>query len=279
MQKYVKLFKQGLRLILALSALGVGALANAAAAPELWEIWADSDAESTIVIDHSAWDELLGTYVVSREDNLNLVSYKNISAADTQKLVGYIGALSSIDPATLNPAEQMAYWINFYNALTVKVVLDFPKKKSILRMGAKFFAIGPWDDKVATVNDEEITLNDIEHRILRPLFKDRRIHYAVNCASIGCPNLAPKAYTGANLEEMLVAAEHDYLHHARGVTFDNKGRLLLSQIFEWYGDDFADDEAGVVAYIAENHDDLGEKIANYDGKVRYDYDWSLNVSE
>ena len=226
MQKYVKLFKQGLRLILALSALGVGALANAAAAPELWEIWADSDAESTIVIDHSAWDELLGTYVVSREDNLNLVSYKNISAADTQKLVGYIGALSSIDPATLNPAEQMAYWINFYNALTVKVVLDFPKKKSILRMGAKFFAIGPWDDKVATVNDEEITLNDIEHRILRPLFKDRRIHYAVNCASIGCPNLAPKAYTGANLEEMLVAAEHDYLHHARGVTFDSKGRLL-----------------------------------------------------
>ena len=91
--------------------------------------------------------------------------------------------------------------------------------------------------------------------------------------------MAPKAYTGVNLEEMLVAAEHDYLHHARDVTFDSKGRLLLSQIFEWYGDDFADDEAGVVAYIAENHDDLGEKIANYDGKVRYDYDWALNVTE
>ena len=276
MRNYTKSLKQGLLVIFAIGAMGSGVIANAAAAPELWDIWAGSDANSTIVIDHSAWDELLGSYVVAREDQLNLVSYKSFSEADTAKLVGYIDQLSAIDPATLNPAEQMAYWINFYNALTVKVVLDFPKKKSILRMGDKFFAIGPWDDKAATVNGEDITLNDIEHRILRPLYKDRRVHYAVNCASIGCPNLANKAYTSANLEEMLVAAEHGYIHHDRGVTFDSKGRLLLSQIYEWYGDDFAADEAGLVAYVAEKHETLGEKIKNYEGKVRYDYDWSLN---
>ena len=262
--------------VFAIAAMNFTLFANAAAAPDLWEIWADNDADSTQVIDHSAWDELLSTYVVPREDQLNLVAYKQFSSADTQKLVGYIEQLSSVDPTSLNPQEQMAYWINFYNALTVKVVLDYPKKKSILRMGEKFFAIGPWDDKLVTVNGEKVTLNDIEHRILRPLFKDRRIHYAVNCASIGCPNLANEAFTAANLEEMLAAAERGYLHHPRGVTFDDKGRLLLSQIYEWYGSDFAADEAALVAYIAENHDTLGEKIQSYTGKVRYDYDWSLN---
>lgn len=279
MRNYIKSFQYGLSALFAVGAMSVSLLANAAAAPELWDIWAGSDANSTTQVDHQDWDDLLGTYVVAREGELNLVAYKKFSDADTQKLVGYIDQLSSIDPATLNPTEQMAYWINFYNALTVKVVLDYPKKKSILRMGDKFFAIGPWDDKVATVNGQAITLNDIEHRILRPLYKDHRVHYAVNCASIGCPDLANKAYTAANLEEMLAAAEHGYIHHERGVTFDSKGRLLLSQIYEWYGDDFAADEAALVAYVAKNHDTLGDKIKNYAGKVRYDYDWSLNGSE
>ena len=136
----------------------------------------------------------------------------------------------------------------------------------------------PWDDKIYQVAGEDLTLNDIEHRILRPIYNDQRVHYAVNCASIGCPNLGAKVFTGATLDEQLDAGEQDYLSHDRGVTFTSKGRLKLSQIFEWYGGDFADDENGVVAYIAEHHPTLGDKIKAYSGKVKYAYDWDLNAA-
>ena len=272
------------RLILVLS-LALSAISavfapsvQAAPAPEGWAFWDKADAESDAVIDHSLWQSVLDAHLSASPDGINRFAYKDLSAAGTSDLDKYLATMAQLDPREYNPVEQQAYWINVYNALTVKEVLKYPSKKSILRMGAKFFSIGPWDDKIYEVAGEDLTLNDIEHRILRPIFKDRRVHYAVNCASIGCPNLGLKVFTGAELDAQLASQEQDYLSHARGVRFTDKGNLKISQIFEWYGDDFADDEAGVVAYLAEFHPTLGDKLSSYSGKVKYDYDWDLNTA-
>jgi len=267
-----------LSLVLGLVSAVFAPLSQAAPAPEPWSFWDSANAESEAVIDHSLWQAVLDGYLKASPDGINRFAYKDLGAAGSSQLDDYLAQMAQLDPRDYNVAEQQAYWINVYNALTVKEVLKYPKKKSILRMGDKFFAIGPWDDKIYEVAGEDLTLNDIEHRILRPIFKDQRVHYAVNCASIGCPNLAAKVFTGATLEVQLAAGEQDYLGHDRGVTFTSKGRLKLSQIFEWYGSDFADDEEGVVAYIAENHPTLGDKIKAYSGSVKYAYDWDLNTA-
>ena len=263
---------------LALVSVAFAPQAQAAPAPEPWAFWQASNDESDAVIDHSLWQSVLDAHLKPSDDGVNRFAYKDLAAAGSTQLDDYLAQMAKLDPREYNLAEQQAFWINVYNALTVKEVLKYPSKKSILRMGAKFFAIGPWDDKVYKVAGEDLSLNDIEHRILRPIYKDQRVHYAVNCASIGCPNLGGKVFTGAGLDAQLTAAEENYLSHERGVTFTSTGRLKLSQIFEWYGSDFADDEEGVVAYIAEHHPTLGDKIKAYDGRVKYDYDWDLNTA-
>ena len=253
--------------------------AEAAPGADVWDVWQKSNPESEQKVDHQAWQNVLDNYLVASEDGINRVRYEALGAEGRAELTGYLDALQAIDPRELNPNEQMAYWINLYNAMTLETVLRFPKKKSILRMGEKFFSVGPWNDKVMSIAGFELTLNDVEHRILRPIWQDHRIHYAVNCASIGCPNLSTTAYTGDNLEAQLQAAEQGYLAHDRGVSLNDKGtKLQLSQIYEWYRSDFAEDEAGLIAHLAERHPD-GERLRNFAGRVSYDYDWGLNTAE
>lgn len=268
-------------LMVSLVALMAGSVA-AAPAPEKWAFWDQSDPASEAVIDHSLWQAVLDAQLKASDDGVNRFAYKDLAssagAKSAEQLKRYLAQMALIDPRAYNGSEQQAYWINLYNALTVDLVLKYPKKKSILRMGERFFSIGPWDDVVFEVAGQELTLNDIEHRILRPIFSDHRVHYAVNCASIGCPNLAASVFTGAELESQLAAQEYEYINHPRGVTLDKKGRLTISQIFEWYGDDFASDEKGLVAYLAEHHATLGDKLAAYVEKVKYDYDWDLNTA-
>ncbi|MEM7283629.1 MAG: DUF547 domain-containing protein [Pseudomonadota bacterium] len=250
----------------------------AAPSADLWPFWDSSDDTNQTTVDHKAWDEFLSAYVKQDESGINKVAYGSVSSGDKKALKDYIASLTRLDPRDLSRTEQFAYWINLYNALTVDVVLAYPNKKSILKMGEGFFSIGPWDDELVEIAGQPVTLNDIEHRVLRPIFKDHRIHYAVNCASIGCPNLATVAYTQSNLEELLAKGEQDYLNHPRGVTFDNKGRLQVSKIFDWYGDDFASNKKDFVAYLSRHHGTLSDKLKDYDGKIRYDYDWNLNTA-
>ena len=252
------------------------ALASAAPAPDLWSFWATSNEDSSVSLDHSAWQQFLDDYVSVSDDGVNRVAYDAAAESGRTLLTGYIDALTSMDPRQLTADEQYAYWVNLYNALTVDLVLNYPKKKSILRMGKGFFSIGPWDETVATIAGQEVTLNDIEHRILRPIWDDQRIHFAVNCASFGCPNLNKTAYTAANLEDQLDLAEQTYLNHPRGVLVDERGRVKLSSIFKWYQADFGLNETEVLDYIAEFNDAVAKLDRTKNIRVKYDYDWSLN---
>jgi len=252
--------------------------AYAESGPEAWSIWAVSDESVETAIDHTAWGEFLGRYVQPQESGINFVAYADVSPADRKSLQAYLERLTDQDPRQLRKAEQLAYWINLYNALTVEVILRNPDEKSIMDMGGGFFSPGPWSDKLIEIAGESLGLDDIEHRILRPIWRDRRIHYAVNCASMSCPNLAQVPYTAENVEEMFRVAETNYINHPRGVSFDARGRLNLSEIFSWYRADFANDEAELLRYLSMHHATAAVRLREHTGRVRYHYDWSLNTA-
>jgi len=265
-------FHRGLLIALLLAA----ATTHAAPASDLWPYWNASDETSDTRVDHQAWQRLLDSYLVVTEAPPTLFRYDAVTAEDRAALDGYLDALAAIDPRTLARAEQLPYWINLYNALTVQVVLDHPAEDSIRDMGDGFFRPGPWNDELLRIAGQDVTLNDIEHRILRPIWNDHRIHFVVNCASIGCPSLAPRAYTRDNTRELMDQGEQRYLNDPRGLTFLPNGRLRLSSIFDWYVADFGGDRAALLRYLAGARPDLAERLQRYDGPIDYHYDWSLN---
>jgi len=217
---------------------------------EPWDIWVPFDADNTGTIAHTEWQSLLDTYLVTDTvDGIYRFDYGAVTVADRARLQAYLDELAGIDPRNYPRAEQQAYWINLYNALTVSLVIDKYPVKSIRKIYGGLLNTGPWDTQLIEVAGVPLTLNDIEHRILRPIWRDPRIHYAVNCASLGCPNLAAEAYTAANTEQLLEQGAHDFINSSRGVAvIDN--RITASSIYKWYDTDFGDGEAGHQQNIA-----------------------------
>ncbi len=245
---------------------------------ELWPRWQAHDPGSTETVDHGAWQRILGTYLAPGADRVNRFAYASIRPADRHALDGYIARLAATPVSALARPEQLAYWINLYNALTVQVVLDHYPVASIrdIAISPGLLAIGPWDNTLIEVEGEAVSLNDIEHRILRPIWRDPRIHYAVSCASIGCPDLQASAFTGAGAEALLEAAARAYVNHPRGARVEN-GELTVSSLYAWYREDFGGTEAGVIAhlkrYAGPELAEALETVTEIDG---YEYDWALN---
>jgi len=185
---------------------GPAAILEAYGAPaaELWTRWQTHDPNSDVIVDHADWGLLLKRYVVANHPSgINRFRYSSVSAGDRQALKNYLRmmqAMQAVSVSALNRNEQKAYWINLYNALTVDVILDHYPIKTIrdIDISPGFFSNGPWDAKLLTIEGQKVSLNDIEHRILRPVWRDNRVHYAVNCASLGCPNLQPQPFTSHN---------------------------------------------------------------------------------
>ncbi len=262
--------------------LAVAALAFACGAPESKEIagWDVSDETSTATIDHGPWQEILDGYIRSDDAGVNLFDYAAISSNtdDLAKLGAYLNDLQGHDPGEYSRAEQMAFWINLYNALTVHVVLSEYPVDSIREIHEGVIPnAGPWGDVHAEVNGRGLTLDNIEHGILRPLWRDQRIHYAVNCAAYGCPHLLKNAFTAANTESLLEQGAHEYVNSFRGVDFVDDEFLVLSSIYDWYAEDFGNTEESIVAHLVEYADEeLALRLEGFAGSIDYEYDWSLN---
>ena len=253
---------------------------QAVAAPkaEYWAIWDKVNEQSIEKVDHSSWQEIISRYVEAGEDGINRLDYRNLLAQDRSKLEDYLRQVSDLHPTEYTRDEQLAYWINLYNALTVKVILDHYPTKSILDISISpgLFKFGPWDKRLITIDGVRLSLNDIEHRILRPIWKSPLIHYALNCASIGCPNLSRTAYDGKNVHRMLEQAAISYVNHPRGVRV-TKRRIKLSKIYKWYRSDFGRNDQEVLDHILKYASaELKEKIDRRSKINRYGYDWKLN---
>ncbi len=247
---------------------------------KLWRVWLAHDASSTARIDHSAWTIFLRKYTRPSPNGVTRLAYGQVTAADRANLAAYLAALGRARPSRHARPVQHAYWINLYNALTVKVVLDHWPVKSIRDIGISpgLFTKGPWGRKLITVEGRALSLDDIEHRILRPIWRDPRTHYAVNCASIGCPNLAPEAYTAANLERLLTAGAVAYVNHPRGAAVVD-GRLVVSSIYKWFRADFGGSEAMVITHLKRHAKaPLRARLDRFTSIDAYRYDWSINAA-
>ncbi|EMB7843601.1 DUF547 domain-containing protein [Vibrio vulnificus] len=243
----------------------------AAPKSDLWPYWQPSDEQSTIKVSHQAWQTLLDRYLTRQGEN-TLFRYAQVSTQDHQALKQYLDTLAKQNPLTLNRAEQYAYWVNLYNAITVDLILDNYPLKSITKLGG-LFSFGPWNEEVITINSKPLTLNDIEHRILRPIWNDPRTHYAVNCASLGCPNLQPQAFTADNTPALLDAAAKEFINSAKSVSRQGN-KAQLSSIYDWFADDFGG-KAGLFSHIGR----YAPQYQDFSGQIEYDYDWNLNQAQ
>lgn len=258
--------------------LVLGVQFNGAAAPqaELWPRWEAHVPGATTTVDHRDWGVFLQRYVVTdTADGVNRVDYSAVSREDRQMLQRYIASLEAVAVSRLDRREQLAFWTNLYNAVTVELILENYPLQSIRRIRR------PWDTALVTVEQEPLTLNDIEHRIMRPIWNDPRIHYVVNCASIGCPNLLPVPFTGATWDSLADEAARGYINHPRGIDLSGQ-RPVFSSIYSWYAVDFGGDIAGVVDHALPYAEaPLAVQLRRFrqegfPGRVAYEYDWDLN---
>ncbi|MGJ8569598.1 MAG: DUF547 domain-containing protein [Hoeflea sp.] len=228
-------------------------------------------------MDHSALDAFLKAYVKSDAHGYNRVDYRGVKS-NLAVLRAYLASLEAANPASLSRNEAHAFWINLYNAKTLEVVAEaFPVTsiKKINLGGSFLFGSGPWKAKLLTVSGIELSLDDVEHEIVRAIFNDPMSHYGLNCASYSCPNLAASAYTGANVDVLLRHNAVAYINHPRGVKVD-KGRITASKIYSWYASDF-----GGKAKLKDHWLSFAgpQKAAEIESASisGYDYDWNINA--
>lgn len=191
-------------------------------------------------VDHTAFDRLLQTHVKPDGNGYNRVDYRGFAASGRAALKSYLDLLEQARPSTFKRAEAHAYWINLYNAKTLDVVLDnYPVRsiKTINLGGGGLFGRGPWSKKLIRVEGRDLSLDDVEHRIVRPIFADPMSHYALNCASYSCPNLATRAFTGVNLDRLMAGNAAAYVNHERGVSVADRA-ITASKLYSWYASDF-----------------------------------------
>ncbi|MEM9054211.1 MAG: DUF547 domain-containing protein [Pseudomonadota bacterium] len=227
---------------------------------------------------HSTWDNLLGKYIVENADGVNRFDYSGLknNTEDTAALAAYLDSYATLDVDALSEDEQFALYSNAYNALTIQHMIERYPVKSI-RSG---YIVGPWKKVKMVIDGEELSLDAIENDVLRVEWDDPRVHYAVNCASIGCPNLQDKAWRAETLDEDLDAAAVDFVNHPRGVTVRDKGGLQVSRIYKWFREDFGGNDQGVIDHILEYAEpELAENIRANANIKKHAYDWGLNDVE
>ena len=218
---------------------------------------------------HDLWAQLLQKHV--RDGRVDYTGFQR----DETILDRYLDQLAAVDPEQLSRDSQFAFYTNAYNAWTVKLILSkYPDVESIKDFGG--LLTSPWEKPLVRISGQTLTLDHVEHEILRERFKDPRVHFAVNCASISCPPLLPEPFRGETLDRQLDEATRRFLNDPGNYRFENSN-FYVSRIFKWYGEDFDGDIIGFYLKYAEGG--LKDKLqaAGEQLTLRYlDYDWSLN---
>ena len=247
---------------------------------ELWPEWQAHDPASEADIEYDSWERILSRYVQTDDAGVARFAYGAVTPEDRQALDNTIDVWSTLPISEYSRAEQLPYWINLYNALTVQLIIEHYPVASIqdIDISPGLFSSGPWDAERITVEGRALTLNDIEHRILRPIWADARLHYALNCASVGCPNLRAVPWRAADMDAALDQAAAAYVNHWRGFHIDDAGHPIVSKIYAWFVEDFGGDQISVLAHLRQYA--AGETAATLGGVESLHgsaYDWSINA--
>jgi len=266
----------------------LGAAVGAAAWLQPWSVQAQASGFDHA---HAAWTALLRRHVrLLRGGQATQVAYAGFRT-DRAALKAYLDSLSAVTPSTFagwTRAERQAFLINAYNAFTVELILTkYPELKSIKDLGSLLSS--PWKPKWIALLGAMVSLDDIEHAMLRRRgdYDDPRVHFVVNCASIGCPALREEAFVAARLDAQMDEQALRFMSDRTRNRFNpQRGRLELSRIFDWYGEDFRLGHRGIVslaAFAARYADVLADAAADRE-RIRtgradiafLDYDWALN---
>ena len=229
-------------------------------------------------MDHSQWNMILQKYV----DADGGVNYSGLKAnrVDMASLENYLAKLSAVNPRLPTSRNaKLAFWINAYNAVTLYGILREYPTSSIRNHTAKVFGYNIWHDLQLYVGTTPFSLDSIEHKILRKL-GEPRIHFAIVCASVGCPRLLNEAYVPARLDEQLEQNARDFFSRSQNFRFDQADqRFYVSAIIDWFGEDFGRDPVERWRSIARWLPDASARAATNKNAVKVsflDYDWSLN---
>ncbi len=227
-------------------------------------------------LDNSLWKELLSDHVDYASGRVDYAAFKE----DESKLDAYLHVLQTTDRDALAPDERMAFYINAYNSATIKLILmHYPDIDSIRDIGGLFS--GPFSKKFIELEGETYSLDNIEHDILRPEFRDARIHFAVNCASKSCPPLYDAPYTGADIDRQLDLVTRNFINNPERTWLEGD-TLHVTRIMDWYREDF-EREGGILGFVKQYAEGgllkrlraLGDDV-----EIEFqDYDWSLNDVE
>lgn len=233
--------------------------------------------------EHETWNRVLRDCLRSSDGGrISRMDYRCVETqpSDIERYISTLSRVTKAEYEAWKVNDQLAFLLNTYNAFTVKLVVDHYPVKSIKDIGSFFSS--PWKKTWVPLLGKTLSLDEIEHGIIRKNFREPRIHFAVNCASVGCPPLRAEAYEGSRLDEQLAEQRQFFLTNERENRFyPDKKELVLSKIFSWYGDDFGSEgDKSLIAYAAKSIPalqkalDRGQKV-----EIRYgDYDWSLNDS-
>ena len=220
-------------------------------------------------VDNTIYRDLLERHV--KDGRVSYDGFKQEEALLDQ----YLAILSATDPATLPRNHAFAFYINAYNAFTVKLILSrYPKINSIKEIGS-FFS-GPWSKKFIPLNGWTVSLDHIEHEVLRPRFKDPRVHFAINCAARSCPPLMGEPFEGETLDTQLDRQTRAFINNPKD-TFVKDKKVFISKIFDWFDEDFNDNPLLFIRQYAGDRLTSDLETAGPEPKIKYlHYDWSLN---
>ena len=254
--------------------IGLSCASNAIAKKD-WAMWNSSDESNGAIIDHSAFDGFLKTYVVSNHPSgINRFRYADVSRGDSKQLNKYIAKMASTDPRDYRKVEQKAYWLNLYNALTLQGLLKVYPVTSVERDKSS-------RKRRVTVAKKKLSVADIDQRILRPIWQDYKMVFGLSCASVGCPAIHAQAFTGANTDKLLKQYAREFINHPRGLTV-SKNELRVSRIFSWYRDEFGagdGDRQLIRLFTHYAEDNKALYILGFSGDIEYAYDKRINAPE
>ena len=236
------------------------------------------DASTAFDHDHVAWTLILSRFV--RGGQVDYAGIQRKGQPDLAEYLSSLGAVRLVDYGSWTRAQKLAFWINAYNAATVRVVLDHYPVTSIRKIGSTPNAAFRLPViSVPAVGEKELSLNDIEHEILRKQFQEPRIHFALVCAAKSCPELRGEAYRASDLETQLDEAARGFARDGTKNRYDAGSRVLsLSSIFKWYREDFEKASGSLPGFFARfANPATANALKTDDVKVKFlDYDWSLN---
>jgi len=255
----------------------LGFFASADSGVEMTKTSSGEVVPSSTVVDHKSFDTVLQKFV----DDAGMVDYEGLKA-NPEELDAYLRFLDQSDPGQLGESDRLAFWLNVYNAYTLKLIINnYPISSIRAAANGPFIPKlnTPWEVDLVKVGGKVYDLDHVEHKIIRKEFDDARVHFALVCAAISCPKLRRESYRGEILDEQLHEQGVDFLNSPNKNRIEKDGQQIrLSKIFKWFKGDFVKEGQSLQQFVAVFYEgELAEALSKNELKVKHTkYDWSLN---